>query len=104
MNIIFVYVTVPNMKKAKHIAFHLLKERLAACINMFPVDSLYWWENKIEKAKEIVLIIKTRKENWKKIKEEIKKIHPYTIPCIARLDVKVNKVFGNWLKKETSAN
>ena len=101
MSFIFVYITNPNKKVAKKISLHLLKKRIAACTNTFPIDSSYWWKGKIEKTKEVVLIVKTRKENFNKIKNEIKKIHPYSIPCIIKFNVEANKEYENWLKKET---
>jgi periplasmic divalent cation tolerance protein len=101
MPFIFVYVTNPNEKEAKKIAMHLLRKRLVACTNTFPIKSHYLWKEKIENAKEVVLILKTRKENFEKVKKEIKKIHPYSLPCIIKFDVEANEDFENWIKKET---
>ena len=56
---------------------------------------------KIEDSKEIVSIVKTRKENWKKVEEEVKKIHPYKVPCIMRIEVDSNKEYDSWIKEET---
>jgi periplasmic divalent cation tolerance protein len=98
MSFIFVYVTNPNKKEASRIALHLLKKRLIACANIFPIDSAYWWKDKIEKTKEYVLIVKTKEENWEKVKTEIKKVHPYTVPCITKINVEANKEYENWLK------
>ena len=100
MGFIFVYVTNPDKKAAKRIAIHLLKKKLIACANIFPIDSAYWWKEKIEETNECVLIAKTKEENWKKVKAEIKKIHPYTTPCITKINVESNKEYENWLKKE----
>jgi len=100
MSFIFVYVTNPNKKTASKIALHLLKKRLIACANIFPIDSVYWWEDKIENTKEYVLIAKTKEDNWKKVKTEIKKVHPYTVPCITKINVEANKEYEEWLKKE----
>jgi periplasmic divalent cation tolerance protein len=101
MSFIFVYVTNPNRREARKIAMHLLKKRLVACANIFPIESSYWWKEKIENTKEVALIVKTRRENFNKIKNEIKKIHSYSIPCIVRFDVEANKEYENWLKGET---
>ena len=100
MPFIFVYITNPNKKVAKKIALHLLKKKLAACTNIFPIESYYLWKGKIGNSKETVLIVKTKKENFKKIKNEIKKIHPYLIPCIIEFDVEANKEYEKWLMRE----
>jgi periplasmic divalent cation tolerance protein len=95
-----IYITNPDRKTAKKIALRLLKKRLIACANIFPIESVYWWKGKIENAKEVVLILKT-KENFNKIKNEVKKIHPYSIPCIIKFDAEANKEYEEWLKRET---
>ena len=97
---IFIYITNPNKRAARRIALHLLKKRLIACANIFPIDSMYWWKNKIEKTKECVLIAKTSERNFEKIKNEVKTIHPYSVPCIVKINVKANREFEKWLKKE----
>lgn len=100
MAFIFVYVTNPDEKVAKSIANHLLKKRLIACANILPIDSAYWWKGKIEETEEYVLVAKTKKGNWEKVKKEIKKIHPYSVPCITKINVEANKEYENWLRKE----
>ncbi len=100
MGFIFVYVTTPSKKVANRIAQYLLKKRLVACTNIFPIDSAYWWKDKIEKTKEYVAMLKTKRENWEEVKAEIKRIHPYTIPCITKIDVEANREYEEWLRKE----
>ena len=91
------YVVCKNKEEAKKIAKHLLSKKLIACANIFPIESLYWWQNKIIEDKEAVLICKTT-ENFIEVEREIKKIHSYEIPCILNFDVKVNKEYENWAK------
>jgi len=98
MAFIFAYVTNPDKRHAKKVALHLLKKKLVACANIFPIDSLYWWKGKIEESKEYVLIVKTEKENWNKVKTEIKKIHTYSVPCITKINVSANKEYEDWLR------
>ena len=82
-------------------ASYLIKKRLAACCDIFPVDSIYWWNNKIVKDKEVVLILKTLKKNFTVIEEAVKKLHSYNIPCILEIPVgKVNSKYLRWLNKE----
>jgi len=98
MSFIFAYITNPDKKHAKKVALHLLKKKLVACVNLFPIESLYWWDGKIEESKEYALIVKTKKENWNKLKTEVKKIHSYTIPCITKINVSANKEYEDWLR------
>lgn len=100
MNFIFIYITNPTEKKAEKIANFLLKKKLIACANIFPIKSLYWWNRKIAQEKEVVLIVKTTKNNFGKVKKEVEKIHPYKIPCIVKIPVSSNKKYFDWLKDE----
>lgn len=100
MSFIFVYVTNKNKAEAKRIAAHLLKKRLVACANIFPVESLYWWKGKIEKSGEHALIAKTLEKNFEKVKREVKRLHSYDIPYIAKIKVNVNKAFEKWIRDE----
>jgi len=97
---ILVYITNPTKRVAEKIAKILLEKRLVACANIFEIESFYWWERKIEKAKEFVLIGKTIEKNYKRIKEEVEKIHPYEIPCILKIKAEANEKYLNWLKSE----
>ena len=96
-----VYVTARDKEEAKSIAKHLLEKRLIACGNIFPIESLYWWEDKIEEDKEFVLIAKTLDERFNKVKEEIKAIHSYSTPCILKIGADANAEFLEWVKEET---
>lgn len=100
MSLIFVYITNPSKKHAEKVALHLLKKKLIGCANIFPVKSFYWWQGKIEESKEYVLLAKTIKENFEKIKEEVKKVHDYKVPIIGRLEVESNKEYEDWVRKE----
>ena len=100
MNFIFVYITNPTKREARKIAKFLLEKRLIACANIFPIESLYWWKRKIENEKEFVLIAKTTKENFEKVKKEVEKIHSYSIPCIVKIPVSSDKKYFDWLKGE----
>jgi len=98
---IFIYITCKNKKEAKRIGLFLVKKRLAACCNIFPIESIYWWRNKIVKDKEVVLIAKTLKKNFRKIEKEVKRLHSYTVPCILEIPItQGSKDFLNWLEKE----
>lgn len=98
---IFIYITCGNKIEAQKISKTLLEKKLVACTNTFPIDSMYFWKGKLQKHKEYVLIAKTVKKNFDKIKKEIKKLHSYDIPCVLAWDIdKGNNAFINWVKKQ----
>ncbi len=94
----FVYITFPSFDEAKRAARHLLEKKLAACVNIWKINSLYWWENEIQEDDEIAMIVKTRAEKYSEIRNEIKKLHSYTTPCICAFQVEEgNSEFLRWI-------
>ncbi|HID43773.1 MAG TPA: divalent-cation tolerance protein CutA, partial [Archaeoglobaceae archaeon] len=61
---IFAYITASSIDEAKKIGRELLEKKIAACINIFPITSMYWWEGKIEESPEFVMIVKTKTEKF----------------------------------------
>lgn len=102
MKFVFVYITTPNQKKAEETAKFLLEKRLIGCANIFPVRSFYWWKSKIINEKEHVLVGKTKEKNYKRIVEEVEKIYPYSVPCVAKLPISFNEKYKRWLIGEIS--
>jgi periplasmic divalent cation tolerance protein len=100
MGFIAIYVAHKDMNEAKKIAEHLIKNKFIACVNYFPMKSSNWWKGNIEDSEEIVTILKTKKENWEKVKSEIKNIHSYETPCIMKFDVEANEDYESWIKSE----
>lgn len=98
---ILIYTTHKNLAAAKKVAGRLLKKRLIACANFWPVTSSYLWRGRIESEKEVVALLKTKNENWGKAKKEIEKIHPDEVPCIIRLTAEASEKFKKWINKES---
>ncbi len=94
---IMLYVTHKDEKNARIIVARLMKKKLIACANIFPIRSVYEWEGKIVDDKEVVTLLKTNNKLYSKVESEIKKIHPYKIPCIIKIDAKANKDYENWI-------
>ncbi len=101
MGFILIYVTYPNTEEANKAISHLLKNKLIACANSFSIKATSCWTGKIEECNEIVSILKTKKENWEKVKSEVKRIHSYKVPCIMKLDVDANEEYESWVESET---
>jgi len=103
MTFVDVYITTKNIREARKIANILVKEKLAACVNIIPsINSVYRWKGKIVKEKESALIAKTRKSNVKEIIARVKNVHSYSVPCIVAVPIlDGNKDYLKWIKKET---
>ena len=97
---VLAYITCKDEREAKHIAINLLRKRLIACANIFPIKSIYWWQGKIASGTESVIIAKTISKKYKKVEQEVIKLHSYRVPCILRINAVSNKEHEQWLNKE----
>lgn len=102
-NYIIILCNTNTKDSAETIATYLIKENLAACVNIIPkITSVYKWENKIEKEEEFLMLIKTKKELFNNVKEKIKILHPYDVPEIISTEISNgNKDYLNWLDNNT---
>ena len=82
MKPIIIVSTFPNKTVTKKVANQLVKKKLAACVNITKIDSVYSWKGKIQNDSEYLVFFKTTKKNEKNLKNEIKKLHPYDVPCL----------------------
>jgi periplasmic divalent cation tolerance protein len=87
MKVILIQTTCASKKEAKKIAKILVQEKLAACVQLSKINSLYSWEKKLCVDKEILVSIKTKKENFKKIQRKIKENHSYDLPEIIEIQI-----------------
>ncbi len=94
--------TYPDKKLISKIANKLVKDKIAACVNITKISSVYSWQGKIENADEFLAVFKTTQKNKSRLKKEIKKTHPYQVPEIAELEVTdINKPYLQWLADST---
>lgn len=85
---IIVLITVGSEEEAHKIAELLVNEKKAACINIVPgVDSLFWWEGKLDSARESLLLVKTKASLFSEIISLVKEIHTYEVPEIIALPI-----------------
>lgn len=84
-----VLVTCSSIVEARKIAQTVVKERLAACVNipMAPLESIYRWKGKLEKAREHLLIIKTSASRLKALERKVLTLHSYETPEFIALPI-----------------
>ena len=101
-----IITTVDNIDLGKKIARQLIENELVACVNIVPnILSIYKWDNQINDDNELILIIKTSKENLNKVEETILNLHSYTTPEIISFKInKSNKDYLRWLNNSIKKN
>ena len=95
-----IYITCKDEEEAVKISKHLINKRLIACSNMYPIRSMYRWKGKLQDEKEFVLMTKTIEKNYGKIKEEVKKIHSYDVPCILKIEAEADEGYDKGVNEE----
>lgn len=103
MSFNLIYVTAKDKAEAKAIGKKVVEDRLAACANIVDnVNSLYWWEGKVQENSEAVLILKTREALLPELIDKVKSLHSYECPCIVCLPIQEGyEPFLDWIEKET---
>ena len=100
---VFVYTTWPSIVEAEKAGRSLVERQLAACVNILPgMISHYRWQGAIERAEEVVMIIKTRASLAEPVRAAVKGMHSYSTPAILVLPLEsVDSDYLSWLLAET---
>ncbi len=86
---------------AERLARVLVERRLAACVNVVPrVTSFYWWEGELQEDGESLLVIKCPRDGIDTLTTELVAAHPYEVPEVVALDVVGgNSAYFEWVRK-----
>lgn len=93
-----VYITAGDMEEARKIGKKLVEERLVACVNLFPITSIFRWQNNIDEGSEIAIIAKTTSDKVKDIEKRVKELHSYDMPCVVSVKMdEGSKDYLDWI-------
>jgi periplasmic divalent cation tolerance protein len=96
-----ILVTAPSQQEAEMIAETLLQERLAACVTILPVQSIYRWQGTIHNDQEWQLLIKSERDRFADLEIKIRQIHPYEVPEIIALPIVAGSLpYLNWISQQ----
>ncbi len=82
-----VYITAGDMEEARKIGRKLVEEKLAACVNIFPITSIFRWKERVDEAQEFGIIAKTKTQKVKEIEKRVKELHSYEVPCVVSFGI-----------------
>ena len=95
--------TIPTRDEAAKIAKLLIDEKLAACVQLMPIESFYVWQGETQNEPETLLLIKTRTALFDRAIARIKQVHPYTVPEIVALPFAAGFAgYLNWIGDVTA--
>ena len=101
---VLVYTTYPSIVEAENAGRAIVERRLAACVNILPgMVSHYWWQGKLERGEEVVMIFKTRASLAEAVRAAVKAAHSYATPSILVLPVEAaDPDYRAWIEAETA--
>ena len=102
MEFIIVYITASDKVEARKIASELVSRGLVACVNMYPIRSVFMWEGEVKEDDEVVLFAKTTKNNFEPVRELVRSIHSYELPAIISWDIEGDSEFLEWIRTSVS--
>ena len=104
MPAIVVFITSANRQEAEKIARLLVKEKLAACVQIMPeIISFYRWQEEIIEDKELLLLCKTTAEKFVELEKTVRANHSYEIPEIIAVPAALgSERYLNWIRKSTA--
>ncbi len=91
--------------QADAIASTLVEERLAACVNLLPVTSVYRWKGEICRDPEVTALIKVRADGVERLRARLQELHPYELPEIVSLAIDEAgslAAYVDWVRAESS--
>ncbi|MFB6166706.1 MAG: divalent-cation tolerance protein CutA [Candidatus Nanohaloarchaea archaeon] len=95
-----VYVPFPSEEELEDVAEEALERNLAACVNRFPIGSMYLWKGETEREDEVVGLFKTAEDRRKELEEFLEERHPYEVPAIIGLEADVNGSYRDYMGEE----
>ena len=101
---IFILVTCADTAQAEDMAYKLVEDRLAACVQVMPPHkSVYTWQGQVQSAAEVNLLIKTQSTLFDAVKAVVLRMHSYEVPCIVSWRVEDgHRPYLEWLAAQTS--
>jgi len=94
-----VFVTCGSVAEARNIGRAVVEKKLAACANIVSgVESIYRWKGKVERAREVLVIIKTSATRLRELEREVKRLHSYDVPEFIALPIVAgSKDYLEWI-------
>ena len=97
-----VFVTIDDRERANSICKEVVEKRLAACAQVLgPIQSIYWWQGKVEDSQEWLCLMKTSSDRYDELEIPVISLHPYDTPEVIALPIeKGSERYLKWLGEE----
>ncbi len=100
---VFIHTTCATLEEAEKLGKLILEKRMAACVDYWPIQSMYHWEGELKQEGEIMMAITTFEPQLEPLNDLISKNHSYSVPMIAGVDVRrINRAYKEWMMHEVA--
>ncbi len=103
MKPIIVYVTVTDMSEGQEIAKNLVDHHIVACVNMYPIQSVFVWDGETSSESEVVMFIKTTEDKFEEVRDVVRSLHSYDLPAIVYWEINGEENYLNWIRTSVKA-
>ncbi|MCR4328595.1 MAG: divalent-cation tolerance protein CutA [Patescibacteria group bacterium] len=95
---VLIYTTCKNTEEAVKIGKIILDKKLASCVNIWPLQSMYYWQGRLENHLETGMLVKTLEHHLSEIESLIEANHSYATPYIGAIEVRrFNRAYREWM-------
>jgi periplasmic divalent cation tolerance protein len=103
-DLVVVVTTLDGRAVAERLVHQLIEEQLIACGNLIPgMTSLYRWKGAVERATEVLVLLKTPRAKLEQLFRRVAELHPYELPELVVLSVEaVSHAYAGWVRQETN--
>jgi periplasmic divalent cation tolerance protein len=101
--VILALTTEADAERAEALAQQLLERRLAACVALTPLVSLYRWQGAIERSGEVQLLIKSSADRLAELEAVVLSLHSYANPEWLHWPASAGAAYGPWLIQSCSS-
>lgn len=100
---VFIYTTCATQEEAKSLAKLIIDKKLGACVDYWPINSIYNWQGKLKETNQMMLSITTFENKLEDVNDLISKEHTYSVPMIVGIDVRrINRAYKEWMMQEVA--
>ncbi len=101
-SLLLVLTTVATRADADALARAMVEQRLAACVHIEAIDSVYHWEGAVQTEPEFRLLLKTAPQRHAALLEALRAAHPYELPAIVSLPAQAGRAFATWVAEHSA--
>ena len=95
---VFIYTTCKDTKEATHLGDMIVKGHLAACVNIWPIQSMYMEGDGLKVQTEAAMFVKTIEKNLQPIEDLLEANHSYAMPFVGAFDIRrINRKYKEWM-------